>query len=199
MGNFIVFIGAICGTIGAAFYIIDTLKGKTQPNRVTWLLWSITSFIALAAALSKGISWSAFPVFIIGLTSILTFFSSFVNPKAYWKLGRKDYICGLLSILALVLWGITSDANIAILFSILSDLAATLPTVIKAWKSPESESSSAYFGGLINSLSTFFVVKTWAFAEIGFVSYNILIILVILIAIYIKRPAKKKKKKKSKK
>jgi hypothetical protein len=182
-----VFIGSIFSLTGAAFYIRDTLKGETQPNRVTWLMWSIAPLIATVAALSKGLGWIVLPVFMGGLTSILTFASSFVNPRAYWKLNKNDYLCGLLSLLALVLWAITQEPNVAILFSILSDFAASFPTLSKAWHHPESESGSAYFGGVVNSLSTFTAVKTWDFAEVGFSVYNLGIISSILVLIYRKK------------
>jgi len=169
---------------GIGTYLKNTITGRVKPNKVSWLMWSVAPLIATFAALSKGVTWAVLPVFMSGFVSFLTFLASFVNPKAYWKLNKNDYICGLLSILALVLWGITSDANIAIIFSILSDLAATLPTITKAWKHPKSESGSAFIGGFLNALSTFFVVKSLAFTEIGFVSYNVLINLVILYSIY---------------
>ena len=34
-----VIVGAVLGLTGAAFYIRDTLRGITHPNRVSWLLW----------------------------------------------------------------------------------------------------------------------------------------------------------------
>src|SRR6185437_6841760 len=138
MLQYLVLVGAAIQLYGIYDYIRDTLKGKTQPNRVSWLLWSIAPTIATVAALTAGVRWAVLPVFISGFGPFLVFLASFVNKNAYWKLERFDYLCGIFSILALIGWGITKDANVAIVFSILSDGTAALPTLIKAWRFPET-------------------------------------------------------------
>jgi hypothetical protein len=42
--------------------------------------------------------------------------------------------------LALILWWITKEPNIAIMLAILSDILAAIPTLVKTWKFPETES-----------------------------------------------------------
>jgi hypothetical protein len=61
----------------------------------------------------------------------LIFLASFVNKKAYWKLEKFDYICGISSALALLLWWLTKEPAIAIVFAIISDAFAAIPTLIK--------------------------------------------------------------------
>jgi hypothetical protein len=187
MGIVIVLIGALIGTIGSAVYAWDTIKGRTQPNKVSWLMWSIAPLIGTAAALSKGVTWAILPVFMSGFCPLLIFLISFINPKSFWKLQKSDYICGALSALALLLWAITKDANIAIVFAIMSDFAATLPTLVKCWRHPESESGVAYIGGGINSLTTFAVAQHWVFAEIGFGAYLVIVNLLLVLAVYRKK------------
>ena len=48
------------------------------------------------------------------------------------------------AIVGLILWAITDEPNLAILFSLLADLLAGLPTVIKSYRHPRSESWLAY-------------------------------------------------------
>ena len=36
----VVIVGVIIQTICAIGYLLDTLKGKIQPNKVSWLLWA---------------------------------------------------------------------------------------------------------------------------------------------------------------
>jgi hypothetical protein len=66
-----------------------------------------------------------------GFGPLLVFAASFVNKQSYWRLGPTDYLCSACSVLALVLWRITSNPSVAIVFEIASDGLAALPTLIK--------------------------------------------------------------------
>lgn len=46
--NFVI-LGAVIFAIGSLSYLIDTLKGKVKPNRVTFFLWALAPLIAFAA------------------------------------------------------------------------------------------------------------------------------------------------------
>ncbi len=184
MLQYLVFFGAALNLSGVAVYIKDTLKGTTKPNRVTYLLWSIAPMIASGAALVSGVRWAVLPVFMTGFGPFLVFLASFVNPNSYWKLRSYDYICGVFSVLALTLWGITSNPIIAIVFAIISDAFAGLPTLIKSWTNPETESGIAYFLAMLGTLTTFAAIKSWAFSEYGFASYIILMDGILTLAVY---------------
>jgi hypothetical protein len=42
-------IGAIIGSLGGFYYLYETIAGKAQPNRITWLLWGIFPMVIFAA------------------------------------------------------------------------------------------------------------------------------------------------------
>jgi hypothetical protein len=168
MLQYLVFIGATINLLGHLSYVKETLKGNTKPNKVTWLIWSIAPLIATFAAISSGVRWAVLPVFTAGLCPLLVFLSSFVNPKSFWELEKWDYICGVCSALALILWGITHNPNIAIIFAIISDGFAGTPTIIKSWRHPKTESAGAYIAGLFNALTSFSALKILSFAELAF-------------------------------
>lgn len=169
----LVFVGAFVQLLGIAFYVRSTLRGETKPNRVTWLMWALAPLIGFAAMVADGVTWAALPVFIAGFGPLLALVASFVSPKAYWKLERFDYLCGLFSLLALVLWGITGDPVIAIVFAIISDAFAAVPTLIKMWKHPETETIFPYFTSIFNQSTAFFAINTWAFSSTAFPIYLI--------------------------
>ncbi|GAB2027034.1 hypothetical protein [Lactovum odontotermitis] len=181
--QYLVFIGAAISLGTAVPYIIKTIKGEVQPNKVTWLLWSFGPLVGAVAAFSTGITWSILPVFMSGFTPLIIFFASFVNREAQWKLSRFDYICGASSILVLVVWFLTKEPNWAIALSILSDALAATPTVLKAWQHPESEHISTYAGGIFTPMTSFFAMKVWNFASLAFPVYLILVSLAVVFAI----------------
>ena len=148
MIQYIVIIGSIAQLFGVFLYIKETLKGNTKPNRITWLLWSIAPLIGVLAAIFDGVSpFAVLPVFMAGFGPLLVFIASFVNKNSYWKLEKFDYLCGLFSILALVLWYLTKLPVIVIIFAVISDLLAAIPTIMKSWLHPETESFYPYAGG----------------------------------------------------
>lgn len=191
MLQYVVFIGALVQLIGAASYIKSVVQGKAKPNKVTWLMWSVAPLIASAAALSNGVTWAVLPVFMSGFAPLLVLIVSFLNKQSYWKLGTTDYICGALSVLALILWAITKEPNIAIIFAIASDGSAAIPTLIKSWRYPESESVSAYTTGLFNALTSFAAIQIFNFSSLAFPIYLVLINTSLTFSIY--RPKSPKK------
>jgi len=182
--QYIVFVGMAVQLIGIASYIKETIKGNTKPNRVSWLMWAIAPIIASFAAMANGVEWAVLPVFMSGFAPLLVFIASFVNKNSYWKLERFDYLCGLFSVLALILWAMTKNATIAIAFAIASDGFASIPTVIKLWKYKETETVDAYKAGLFNSLTSFFAIKTWNFSSYGFPIYLVTINIVFIFCFY---------------
>jgi hypothetical protein len=187
MAKYVVFLGAIVELLGILPYVRDTLNGTTRPNRVTWLLWGLAPLIAAAAAASDGVGWAVTPVFMAGLTPLTVFAASFVIQKAVWKLDAADYVYGVLSIMALVIWKITYRADLAILFSIASDSFATLPTLKKSWRHPKTETPSAYLTTLFCALTSFFSFQTWSFSECAFPIYLVITFTVLPGVIYYRR------------
>ena len=176
--------GAIVHITSSISYTWSTLKGRTRPNRMTFFMWALAPFIGSAAALVSGVGWAVLPVFLSGFFPLLHFCASFVNPNAYWKLGPFDYVCGTLSALALVLWAMTGEPVVAIFFAVASDACAGIPTVIKAWRHPETEHFGAYAGSIFNLLISFTVMTAYTFSAVAFPIYLIGMDSIILLGIY---------------
>lgn len=180
--NFVI-LGAILGSIGGLSYLIDTVKGKIQPNKVSWLLWSVAPLIAFTAELNQGVGILSLTTFIVGFVPLIIFIASFANKKAKWQIGRLDIVCGILSFLGIILWLLTKVGNLAILFSIFADGLAAIPTIIKSYNHPESENDLAYLGGAANAGIGLLAIQSWRFEYWGFPAYLFVLnaILVVLI------------------
>jgi hypothetical protein len=168
--NFVI-IGTLIGAVGSLAYLIDTLKGKVKPNRVSFLLWSIAPLIAFAAQIGKGVGIESVMTLSVGVLPLMIFGGSFVNKKAEWKLTPFDLSCGFLSIVGLIFWLITQEGNIAILFSIIADGLAAIPTVVKAYKYPESELAWPWLMTSIGVILTLLTLNQLTFANSGFIIY----------------------------
>jgi hypothetical protein len=187
MLEYLVFVAAFATLLATFVYVRSMFKGGAKPNRVSWLMWSIAPFIATAAAISNGVGWAALPVFMSGFSPFLIFTASFITKKAHWTLTSFDYVCGALSGLALVLWYLTKDPNVAIVFAIASDGLASIPTLTKAWNHPETEVAWPFMVGALNASTSFFASAIWTFSAYAFPAYLIVINIMLFFSVYKKK------------
>jgi len=183
--NFIIF-GAILNFIGSFGYAKDTFNGKTKPNRVTWFLWALAPLIAFFAEINKGVGLASLMTFMVGFGPLMVFVVSFLNKKSVWKICKLDIACGILSVFGLILWFITQEGNLAIVFAILADLFAGIPTIIKSYREPETESYLVFLFSVISATITLLAIKNWNFANYGFPMYILAICLLLFILIKFK-------------
>lgn len=176
-----VLVGAALNLIGSLSYLRDTIRGKTKPNRVSWFLWALAPLIAFGAQIDDGVGFSALMTFMVGFGPLLIFLGSFVNRRSEWRLNQLDLVCGILSILGLALWLTTGDGILAIIFAIVADGLAAVPTLVKAYKEPKSENWHAFLLGAISAGITLLTIDNWDFAHVGFPAY----IFAVCIALFI--------------
>lgn len=183
----IIYLGVAINLIGQIYYLISISKGKTRPNIVSWFIWMLAPFIGVFFQLKAGAGLSVLPVFMAGFGPFLVIVFSLVKKNAFWKINTFDIVCGIFSLLALILYVITRNLDISIFFAITSDGLAAIPTIVKSWKFPETENSLIYLGGLFSNILGLFIIKTWIFSIYSFGIYFILINSIIVFAIWRKR------------
>jgi hypothetical protein len=167
-------LGAAIDVIGCAHYALLTIKGNTKPNRVTWLLWTTISFIAFAAEIQQGVGFVSLLTFAAGFGPGLVLAASFVNRQSYWHISRLDLACGGLSVLAIILWVSTRTGNIAIIFAITADLLASVPTIIKSYRFPGTESPVTYGLAIIAAIITMATLTKFDLPNLGYPLYILL-------------------------
>jgi hypothetical protein len=177
-----IILGSLFNIAGSLTYALSTIRGRTKPNRVTWFLWTIAPLIAFSAQIGEGVTWTALTTFTAGFSPLLILLASFVNRKAYWRIGRLDIVCGAISVLALILWLATGTGTIAIIFSILADLLAAVPTLAKSFSDPASEHPAPFRNGAIGAGIALLTIDNWTFVNFGFALY-LLIICIVLYAL----------------
>ena len=181
-------LAALLTLIGSGGYALDTLRGRTEPNRVSWGMWAIAPLIAFAAELTEHAGLTSLLTFAVGVGPLLVILASFHDPHAYAQLTRLDLTCAALSLAALAMWAITGRGEVAIAFSILADLWAGIPTLHKAHHRPESESAKAFVLSAVACVITLLTIPTdaWVLANYGFPIY--ILIMDITLSALILRP-----------
>ena len=94
------------------------------------------------------------------------------------------FIC---SIVAIVLWAVLNSPRMAILLAAIGDGFASLPTIVKAWKFPKTETGITYAAGLVSSLLFIPSIPEWNIENSAFQIYLLIGNSAILFAIYRKK------------
>ncbi len=183
--HWLVVLSALISVAGALAYIRDTLSGKTKPNRVSWTMWAVAPLIGTFAALASDADlWATARIFLAGFIPLLVVLASFMNRQSYWKLSAFDVICGAFSILALVVWGAVDSPRLAILFAAIADGFASIPTLIKAWKFPETETGMVYVASFVSVALVIPSIPVWNIENSAFQIYLLVVNVLLLCAVY---------------
>jgi uncharacterized membrane protein len=96
------------------------------------------------------------------------FAASFHNPESVWKVRRIDYACGLMSVVGTIVWLATRNGVLAISAAIAADFLAGVPTVMKSWTHPETETVHSYVGAVLSMVILLLTVDHWTFDVVAF-------------------------------
>ncbi len=167
--------GAALGALGGLYYLADTLAGRARPNRVTWLLWGVFPMVVFAAQRAQGVQGLSWVSFAAGLTPLLVFAASFFNRGAYWRTEPRDVALMAAGILGMAQGALTDRPNLALAFALAADVLASLPTLLKAWRHPHTESWAGYAISAAGFGLSLLAVRSLAFAESAFAAYVFLL------------------------
>lgn len=149
----VVLFGMLAGMLSVCAYvpyIKDTLAGRTQPQRASWLIWSVLSTIALFSQIHEGAGPSLlFASVQVSCTVLIFGLSSWVDTFNTFK--RTDYLIFLAAGCGLVLWYLTNSAVYALAVTISISLLGGAATVLKTYRDPNSETAITWLVSFVAS------------------------------------------------
>jgi len=181
-------IGSVLASMGGIYYAYLTFKGRVKPNKVTWFFWGAFPMIAFAAQLSQGVGLIAWATFVAGAPPVLVLIGSFFSKEAYWQTRKIDYGFAAAGFLSIIAWQVTHIPDIALTCALLADFLVALPTLIKAYRFPETENGKAYGVSAFGFLLAVLAVPEWTYRNAAFVIYLFLLNLCLAV-IAVRRPA----------
>ncbi len=183
--SLLILLGTVLQCMGYFSYLKGTLRGDIKPNRVSWMMWSLAPLIGTGSALASGSDvLPTVSIFLAGFLPLFVLVGSFWNKKSEWHIGVFDVLCGLLSVLALILWMLIHQPLLALLFSAIGDFFAYIPTMKKAWTHPETEHGLPYITGILSTILILFSAPVWNVQNCGFQLYLIVANSMLLFCIY---------------
>jgi hypothetical protein len=181
--------GAIAGAttlLGFVPYWMSIVGGKTQPNRATWVIWSIVGVILSSsywAAGARGTIWVPLS-YVIGpiVTSLL---------GIRWGVGgwtKFDRRCLMGTAVSLVLWILLKSPLVALGLNLLIDFLGALPTIAKTTRDPEGEDRLAWLLFAIGNGFNLLAIEQWTWAIAAYPVY--LFVLCVWMIVLLVRPRK---------
>jgi len=154
-------LGILAGILSLASnvpYIIDTVKGKTKPHRVTWGIFFLLNIIFLGNQLAAGATSSIWLVVAFTLSTFIIF--SLSLRFGVGGTTKLDIILLFGALSGVVVWQMMDAPVASIIANILVATIASIPTYKKAWSQPGTETTISYsVGALAASLSAISIGK----------------------------------------
>ncbi len=169
-------------------YIFSILKHKTKPDRTTWSVLFLIGIITFFAYQEVG----AIETLGVALANVIGPFVIFLLSIKYgegWK-NISDFKYLAFSLIAVILWRVYDSALIGLIFNLVADLIAFIPTIKKSFFRPWTEDFLTWglfvFGGVVN----LFAIESWSFEIVIYPAYILLAegsVFVILMVSYFKK------------
>ncbi|WP_299652533.1 hypothetical protein [uncultured Tateyamaria sp.] len=124
-------------------YARNTVRGRTHPQRASWLIWSVLGLIAFVSQAAEGATASLwFAAIQVGWT--LTIFALSIRRGTGRLLNAGDeYVLGAAA-LGLGLWALTDNAAYALGITITISMLGGGATILKAYRHPTSETMATW-------------------------------------------------------
>lgn len=156
-------LGAIAGFFSIVCvipYITSTLRGETQPHRVTWWVLSFLGLLMSANHWQAGGTTTVWEPLCAAIGQLVIAVLSVPYGKGGW--GRLDLICLAGAIVSLIVWRQLDSPIVAMWVTIGVDFLACLPTVQKIIRSPETEDFTCWMLYFVGTTINLFAVQSWS-------------------------------------
>lgn len=156
----------IVGLVGYAPYLRDLFKRKTRPHAFSWFAWGVLETTAFFAQISKGAGWGAL---ITAFSAVVALFVAGVAFKRKdTEIKKVDWVALGGALIGIILWRLTHNPLLAVIFVTIADALAFIPTFRKSYHHPHQETLIEYALSAIKwSIALFalqsFNLTTWLY------------------------------------
>lgn len=170
-------------------YVIDIIKGRARPARSTRILFLLLITVTLIVQSREFTS----AVLLLTIGELATQAVLFLASIKYGMGGftRLDIACYCAFFLSLSAYILTSNATLSLTLLIVTGSIAFLPTLVKIWRDPSSDTWMVFVvGGMAAAAASLLAHSTSSYIELVFPAYifisNTLAALPILLSIWMK-------------
>lgn len=165
MKNIFLILSVLIGCMSPTIGIWSILKGKFKPQRTTRFLLLLVSFLFMGTLLAQGDRNAIYIIFVIFVGNLIIFLLSI--KRGVGGTTKFDILVLSMALISLAVWLFTNNPVLGLLMSIITNFIAFLPTVIKSWKTPETEEWRVYGFYVLASLFTVLSISSFTFGKVS--------------------------------
>lgn len=182
-------IRAICSTIAALMilgcfipYANDIIKGKVKPARATRIMFALLMIIVLLQQYTLHNGWLVAVTWGDAIGSLAILLLAF--KYGIGGLCKVELLCYILLIVDVMIWLTTKNALLALHLSVVADMIAFTPTVLKTWRYPNTETPLFFAVGTVAPLLNIMAAGNYTYRALLFPFYLALVNGIQLAVIY---------------
>ena len=123
-------------------YIRDILKGKTKPNIVSWITWTLLTAVATIAEFAAGEYRTAvFTSFACVATAAVVLLGI---RRGHLRYSVLDIVCQIGALSGFILWWLFNTPVAAVIAAVSIDFIGAIPSLRHAWKKPKEETWTTF-------------------------------------------------------
>lgn len=157
--------------IGGIPYLRDIHHKKAHPHILSWFGWGLITALGAFAMLADGGKWAVLILFANTVLCFVVAFYSMIKKVGIWQTSRADFLFFSIGIIGLILWQTLHLPILALISAIIADFLFGLPTIIKTYKDPNSETYFVWLTASISGLLSLFAVQGFLFSEVAYPLY----------------------------
>ncbi len=169
--------------VGAIPYLSDIHNRRAHPHVLSWIGWAFITALGGFAMLADGSQWVVAIIFANTISCLVIASYSIVRRVGVWSTTIWDYIFFGLGILGLILWQTLDMPVLALICAITADLSFGIPTIIKTYKNPDSETPFVWLTATISGLLSMFAIHAFSFSEVAYPVYLLIFDSVVLLLV----------------
>lgn len=177
MRNIVLLILGAINLLANIPYIVNTYRGKTKPDIATWSTWALLNAVAAVAAIQSG----AYNTVMLAVSYLAGSFSVLLLAfrKGKWNYSLLDGVCQVLALVGVAFWLAARNPTIAIVFVVLVDVLAAIPSLRHARVHPREETWITYYVAGIVSLGLVACADSYSLASLAYPIDNVVINLLL--------------------
>lgn len=167
------FITILISIISYSLYIKDTLKGKTKPHGMTWLIWAFLNGFIFFQQMTHDAGPGSWVTASAAVACLTIFILSFRYGEK--NITHLDWLCLVLVTAMFGYWFANPDPIIAVLLAVIVFLLGLLPTIRKSYRRAAEETIATY---ALNGVKFFIALFALSTIDVVTVAYPLTLFVV---------------------
>jgi hypothetical protein len=185
MHSLFLYLSIIASFITPVIGIHAIVKGDFRPQRMTRFLIFVISLLFVGTLYAQGDHNGIY----IALAQLIGSFIILILciKKGIGGSSKFDFLILFLALLSLIVWKTTDNPTLGLCMSIVTDLIAFTPTLIKTWQLPYTEEWKFYLSDVIAASLSILSITAYSLQNLVFPIYILLINTMSVILILYRR------------